>query len=151
MIRYALACSQKHSFDSWFQSADAFDKLRAAGMTTCPICGDADVNKTIMAPRVSTARTKSEEPENKSAPAEHGPLSGPASAAEQMVGELKKQLKEKSEYVGEGFAAEARKIHDGEAPDRSIYGEARLDEAKKLVDDGVPVVPLPFAHKSKVN
>jgi len=144
MIRYALTCTKDHSFDSWFQSAEAFDKLRAAGMATCPICGDVNVAKAIMAPRVTTARNKTEKPA-------HGPLSAPASPAEQMVGELKKQLAEKSEYVGDGFAAEARKIHDGDAPERSIYGEARLDEAKKLVEDGVPVIPLPFANKSKVN
>lgn len=55
MINYSLKCSNKHSFDSWFQSADAFEKLQNAGMVTCAICGSTQVTKAIMAPRVNTA------------------------------------------------------------------------------------------------
>ncbi|MDA9944988.1 DUF1178 family protein, partial [Paracoccaceae bacterium] len=43
MINYSLKCSNKHSFDSWFQSADAFEKLQNAGMVTCAICGSTQV------------------------------------------------------------------------------------------------------------
>ena len=42
-------------------------------------------------------------------------------------------------------------MHNGEAPERAIYGEARLDEAKKLLEDGVPVAPLPFLPNRKAN
>jgi len=38
---------------------------------------------------------------------------------------------------------EARKIHYGEAEERAIYGEASGAEVKALLEEGVPVAPLP--------
>ena len=91
-----------------------------------------------MAPRVSTKRGER-------------PLSAPASPAEQALAELRSQIEKESDYVGKDFAREARRIHDGEAEARQIHGEARLDEARQLLEDGVPVMPLPFATNRKAN
>lgn len=157
MIQYSLKCPEGHQFDSWFQSADAFDKLRQAGMVTCAVCGCGDVEKAIMAPRVRPARSAAAQPpaqsEAVSTPAEPptAPLSTPASPAEQALAELKKQVEANSDYVGKSFAEEARAIHTGDAPERSIYGEANLEEAKSLIEDGVPVAPLPFRPGRKSN
>ncbi len=140
MISYALKCENDHRFDSWFKSADAFDKLQASGMLTCTICGSQKVEKNLMAPQVRASRDKTVKP-----------LSGEKSPAEQALAELKKKVEENSEYVGKDFAREAREIHDGLKPERPIYGEARLDEAKKLAEDGVPVMPLPFMPDRKSN
>ena len=74
-------------------------------------------------------------------------LSAPASSAEQALKELRRKIEAGSENVGKDFAAEARRIHDGEAPARAIIGEARLADAKALVDDGVPVAPLPWSSR----
>ncbi|RLJ60612.1 hypothetical protein BCF46_0815 [Litoreibacter meonggei] len=137
MIRYALTCAKDHSFDSWFQSADAFDKLLSSGMITCAVCGTQEVKKSIMAPRVRTSEDK--------------PLSAPASPAEQALKELRAKVEANSEHVGTNFAKEARAMHDGTAPERSIYGEAKIEDAKALVEDGVPVVPLPFGPSRKNN
>ena len=136
MISYALKCSKDHRFDSWFQSAAAFDKLKAAGMVTCSVCGDSAVEKAIMAPRVATSEAK---------------LSTPASPAEQAMAEMRKYVEENATDVGKNFAKEARAMHDGEAPERAIYGVADAKEAKALIDDGVPVAPLPFIPKQKAN
>lgn len=73
------------------------------------------------------------------------------SEAEAALAHLRKEVEENSEYVGLKFADEARKMHDGESPERAIYGEAKLDDAKKLIEDGVPVAPLPFLPKRKTN
>ncbi len=140
MIQYSLKCKESHQFESWFQSAEAFDKLRAAGMVTCAVCGSTQVEKAIMAPRLNQ---KASEPEKA--------LSQPANPAEQAIAELRKKVEENADYVGRDFVSEARAIHEGTAPERSIYGEARLDEAKKLVEDGVPVAPLPFNPTRKTN
>jgi hypothetical protein len=145
MIRYALNCSEGHDFESWFQSAEAFDKLHRAGMVSCAVCGGTEVRKSLMAPRIGAK--SSAEP----APEPDRPLSAPAHPAEQALAELKKKVEENSEYVGGDFVREARRMHEGEAPERAIYGEARLDEAKKLVEDGVPVAPLPFTPGRKTN
>ncbi|MGB7316835.1 MAG: DUF1178 family protein [Planktotalea sp.] len=155
MIQYSLKCSKDHKFDSWFQSAAAFDKLQNAGLVTCAICGTVDVKKVLMAPAVRPARKSAAgKPQpNEPRPDEprRGPLSAPASPAEQMVAEMRKQVEANSEYVGADFAKRARAMHDGDAPEKSIYGEAKIDEARKLLEDGVPVVPLPFRQSGKDN
>ncbi|MEE9428564.1 MAG: DUF1178 family protein [Paracoccaceae bacterium] len=152
MIKFTLKCSQNHRFDSWFKSGDAFEKLQASGLVGCPVCGETDIDKAIMAPRVTGSRKK----ENTTAPlsdtgGEMHALTAPASPAEAAIAELKKKIQKHSEYVGSDFVAEARAIHDGDAPERSIYGEAEASDAKKLLDDGVPVAPLPFLPTRKTN
>ncbi len=136
MIRYALTCPDDHSFDSWFQSAAAFDGLMQAGHVSCPICGSLTVAKSLMAPSLI---------------AKSAPLSTPGNDRETALADLRAKVAANSEYVGMNFIAEARAIHDGDAPERSIYGEARPDEAIKLLQDGVPVMPLPFMPSRRTN
>ncbi|QYK43221.1 MAG: DUF1178 family protein [Paracoccaceae bacterium] len=142
MIRFSLRCADGHSFDSWFQSSAAFDSLSAAGRLTCAVCGGAQVDKAPMAPSVVTEHA-SARPER--------PLSMPTSPTEAALAALRRHIEENSDYVGMNFAAEARKMHAGEVPERSIHGEARPDEARRLIEDGVPVAPLPFLPAGKVN
>lgn len=145
MIRYALTCDKDHQFESWFQSADAFDKLHAASLVTCAVCGTEDVRKSIMAPRIGKATdTQTETKVDR-------PLSAPASTAEQAFKELREKVEASSEDVGANFAKEARKMHHGETPERAIYGEAKIADAKALIDEGVPVMPLPFMPSRKTN
>ncbi len=154
MISYTLKCENGHRFDSWFQSASAFDKLLAAGMVTCPTCASATVEKAIMAPRVRTARKAASAPdqtEQAVAPPADGPLSTPVSDEERAIAEIKSKVEANSEYVGMEFAAKARAIHAGEAAERPIYGEAAPEEAIKLLKEGVPVAPLPFTPKRNTN
>ena len=139
MIRYTLKCSDDHEYDSWFQSADAFDRLLGAGHVSCAVCGSSQVEKVLMAPAVRPARKTA------------APLHAPTNPAEEALAKMRRAIEENSDYVGMNFAAEARAIHAGEAPERSIYGEARADEAKKLIEDGVPVAPLPFLPRIKAN
>lgn len=146
MIQYTLKCSKGHTFDSWFQSASAFDKLVGAKMVSCAICGTHEVDKAIMAPRVRPARDAAPEPAG-----DQKPLSTPASPEQAALAQLKEHVEQNSDYVGMNFATEARAMHDGDTPARPIHGEAKLDEAKKLIEDGVPVAPLPFRPTRKTN
>lgn len=144
MIRFSLKCAQEHGFESWFQSGSAFATLRATGHVTCPVCGSSEVEKALMAPNVVAPRGGEEAPARPS-------LGAPATELEIALAELRRKVEENSEYVGMNFATEARRIHAGEAPERAIFGEARFEEAKKLVEDGVPVAPLPFLPARKAN
>ena len=130
MIRYALKCREAHSFESWFRSSGAFDTLRSAGQVSCPECGATEVEKAPMAPGVAT---------------------GTADKAEHPLARLRREIETKADYVGSRFAAEARAIHDGDAPNRPIWGEAALPEARALIADGIPAAPLPFLPRSKAN
>lgn len=137
MIRYDLRCDKGHAFDSWFASAAAYDRLAAAGHVACPDCGSTKVDKALMAPAVSRAADR--------------PLTAPRDPREEALTELRRQVEENSDYVGLSFAAEARAMHEGRIPERAIHGEAKPDEARKLLEDGVPVLPLPFTPVRKTN
>ena len=134
MIRFNLKCDQNHEFESWFQSGDAFEKLASTGMLSCAICGSAKISKSIMAPAVSTSSA----------------VTAPQ-PTEAAIAALRKEVETKSDYVGDAFATQARAMHDGTTPERSIYGQADLQEAKKLIKDGIPVMPLPFIPVKKTN
>ena len=142
MIRYSLRCSSAHDFDSWFPSAAAFDRLLEAGHVTCPICGADKVEKSLMAPAVVADR-KAAEPTS--------PLQGPQTEIEAALAEMRRQIEANSDYVGVNFVSEARKMHAGEIDERSIYGEARPEEARALIEDGIKIAPLPFMPARKTN
>ena len=141
MINYTLKCDQNHTFDSWFKSAEAFEMLVKKSMVVCSECGSTKITKAIMAPSVRTSRKKG----NKRPELEK------KSKLKNDILELKKKIEANSEYVGNNFANEARSMYLGETPERSIYGEAKADDAKKLIDDGIPVMPLPFLPAKKAN
>jgi len=153
MIRYTLKCSDAHAFESWFASAAAFDTLKASGMVACPVCGDIDVAKAVMAPRVRPSRNQAALPAPPPAAADPAPrpLQAPGSDAERALAEVRRKVEESSDYVGLEFANEARAMHDGEIKHRAIYGEAGVEEARKLIEDGIPVAPLPFIPQRKTN
>lgn len=141
MIQYALKCENDHVFDSWFQSASAFEALERSGHLSCVICASAKVKKAVMAPRVATK--DNEKPSVK--------LAEPKSEQEKAIAALRKQVEANADYVGPRFADEARSMFLGAAPERAIYGEANGAEAKALIEDGIPVAPLPFLPNRKAN
>jgi hypothetical protein len=147
VIRYALSCDNDHDFEAWFSTSSDFDDQARRGLVECPLCASRQVRKQIMAPAVHGASKRGPE--------------GPADAAKSqtMVMEAMKQVREHVEqnfdYVGDAFAREARAIHEGEAENRGIYGEATPGEVRALKQDGVPIASLPAAAtprpKSQVN
>ncbi len=154
MIRFSLTCSNGHDFESWFQTGAAFEKLRDAQMVSCSHCGATKVEKSLMAPAVAKkGRTAALRPDagETAAPGPPTPLAAAPGGPEQALAELRRKIESTSEYVGLSFAAEARAMHEGDAPARPIYGEARHEDAKRLIEDGVPVAPLPFRPRRRIN
>ncbi len=132
MIRYALACAHGHEFEGWFSASTDFDDQKARGLLECPVCGVQEVRKQIMAPAV--AGTKRNTPDLP-----------PKARAVMMeaLGKVRRHVEEHFDDVGDAFAKEARAIHEGRSEDRGIFGQATPAEVKALVEDGVPVAPLP--------
>lgn len=120
MIRYALACENEDAFEGWFASSADYDAQERAGLVQCPVCGSFAVRKAPMAPAIARARDAAE-----------------------IVDRLRAEVRERFEYVGDDFAKEARAMHEGESPERPIWGEANADDARALIEDGVRVAPLP--------
>ncbi len=135
MISFSLVCSNAHEFEGWFSSSDDFDSQKARGLVECPVCGDQSVDKALMAPSVSTSRSKEQTV----------PMAMDAEQTKMMdqIRDLTKKMREGAENVGDKFAEEARKIHYGETEARGIYGKATPVEAKGLAEEGVEFIPLP--------
>lgn len=136
MIRYTLTCEHGHEFEGWFSGSADFDSQRERGFVSCPVCGSTQVEKGLMAPSVATARKK-EERQALAVEVLHKEALAKLKAA---VAEVKAN----SEDVGERFPEEARRIHYGEAEARGIIGQASLDEAEALLEEGIAVAPLPI-------
>ena len=139
MIRYDLQCHAGHRFDGWFASSDGFDEQVARKLVQCPVCGSHEVTKALMTPGVPGRSNRKDEP----VPALHAPQDTKAQAMAEMIRKLRSHVEENADYVGDKFAESARRIHYGEEERRGIYGEATIDEARELHDEGVEVLPLP--------
>ena len=124
-----LACGHGHGFEGWFGSKEDFDAQRERGLVTCPQCGCADVDRKLTAPRLNFGASET--------------LPAPPKPQQLSLPELLAALRAGSEDLGAGFAREARRIHEGEAPERAIRGQATQEELHQLLDDGVSVLPLP--------
>lgn len=139
MIKFSLRCAQGHDFESWFQSGDAYDALRARGLVTCAVCNSTSVEKNLMAPSIAKAADRND------------PKSTAADQMAEKIQRLRAEIEANSDYVGDRFASEARAMYLGDTPGRPIHGEAKPEEAKALIEDGVPVLPLPFVPSRKTN
>ncbi|OWV67245.1 hypothetical protein ATY76_16645 [Rhizobium sp. R339] len=135
MIRYSLTCDNAHEFEGWFSESADFDRQVATGFLTCPVCHSAAISKLLMAPSVSTARKKDE----------RQTLAMDAMRREALdkLKEAVAAVKANSEDVGTKFPEEARKIHYGEADARGIIGQATIDEAQALVEEGIEIAAIP--------
>lgn len=153
-----LQCAAQHGFEGWFASEAEFQRQLAEGLLTCPVCGDHTVHKLPSAPRLnlnasresaSAVQTKRSEPHPVSA--SEG-VDAPATNAQALNAawlKLAREVVRQTEDVGSAFAEEARRIHHGEAPERGIRGQATVQETLALVEEGIPVLPLPLPAAAK--
>lgn len=134
MIRYALICDEAHEFEAWFSSSRDYDVQVERGLVECPHCGSVQISKQIMAPAVRTARKVE---------ARKDATANGAGDFEALARKVKAHIRSNYDYVGADFAKEARAIHEGDKPERLIYGETTPEERDALKADEVPVAPLP--------
>ena len=137
MIKYKLQCKNLHQFESWFSSSDAYERLNKGKLLSCEICGSNSISKSLMSPSVNSKEKEPIKEVFKSKP----------SKEQKLLKKLKKEIEKNCEYVGENFEKEARAIHFGDSPERSIYGKTTLKKAKSLYEDGIPVTPLPWIDR----
>jgi len=143
MIRYALVCEREHEFEAWFAASADFDDQQVRGLVECPVCASKAVRKAIMAPALAGAKRRSQD---QSAAQNHAMMM-------EAMGRIRRHVEENFDDVGDAFASEARAIHEGRSEDRGIYGQATSAEVRDLVEDGVPIAPLPPepVKKSQLN
>jgi hypothetical protein len=158
MIHYQLRCGADHRFDGWFPNSAAFDGQAARGLLSCPICGSTGVTRALMAPAVGKRRkapaqvavpdapaTAPSQPVTDGAPIAVGALPDQVRA---MLQKMRAEVEKRCDYVGDTFASEARKMHEGETEARPIYGEATPEQAQRLADDGIEVAQIPWVARA---
>jgi len=147
MIKFALVCASGHEFESWFQNGAAFDHQAEAGLVLCPACRTTKVAKAIMAPAI--ANHGREEPLPAKAPTPAEPATNVALLDDRdrelraMIADIRNRIFEHTDNVGARFSEEARKIHEGLAPERAIHGLASFEDAQALIEEGVGILPIP--------
>ena len=140
MIVFDLKCGREHVFEAWFGSSADYEDQRGRGLIQCPMCGDDDVGKAVMAPRLGGKAA--DEPDTP-VPVANAPAPEMKALMAKMA-EVQSKMLQDSEWVGRRFADEARAMHLGEKDHRTVHGEATLAEAKARLEEGVEVMPLPF-------
>ncbi len=167
MIHYQLRCDQAHEFDGWYKDSAGFEKLVAAELVECPVCGSTKVSRALMAPAIAKTREEraapvpqpqgqpAAAPPPQSAPVPAGPPAQQQAAAgpipAQMVALLQRmraEVEKNCDYVGGDFADEARKMHRGESEFRGIYGEASDTDAEELREEGIDIARLPWVPRA---
>ena len=154
MIVYDLICEQNHRFEGWFGSSADFADQRERGLLSCPNCGSVQISKAPMAPAVpAKGNTRADVSQEQSTPVSNQPMSPELQEAMVKLASAQAEALKKSTWVGDKFAETSRKMHYGEADEKPIHGQASLEEAKSLVDEGIAVAPLPFpvAPPDKLN
>ena len=138
MISFNLICKIcSTEFEGWFDNSKEFEKQKRKNLLLCPSCNSSSIKKSLMTPNLSK-KANSKKTKIKKA----------------MVNDIKKYKKviEKNfDYVGDNFTEEAKKIKYGETEDRPIYGEATMEQTKELMEEEIPVVPLPWTSSKKTN
>lgn len=142
MIVFDLICKEQHRFEGWFASGADFSLQQSRGLLECPVCGGAHVEK-LPAAKIRK-QSESAEPESANPPV--------AAKPENLdMAKVIDYLLTHSENVGRSFAAEARRIHNQEAHQRSIRGIATAQEAEDLREEGIPVFSLPVPPQDRWN
>ena len=139
MIKYTLTCKKGHQFESWFSNSDSFEDLKKKGHLECAVCSSKEIEKSLMAPRITSNGIKKKES-----------LISAESALQKEIKVLKNKIKKTAIDVGENFPTEARAMHYGEKEEKPIIGKTTLEEARDLAEEGIPFSPLPW-NDDKVN
>jgi hypothetical protein len=142
-----LQCAHQHEFEGWFGSEDDFTSQLARGLVSCPLCGDAHIEKKLSAPRLNLRTTRGEDSASSTTAVALSNHAAPNPELAELQARMLAALREvvsNTEDVGERFAEEARAMHHGEKEHRQIRGQASAQEAMELIEEGIEVMPLPM-------
>lgn len=143
MIVFDLVCEPLgHRFEGWFASSDDFADQQARGLLSCPQCGSVLVGKAPMAPAVGRKGNSQAAPVP--APVMSGPMPPEMQQVMARLAALQTEALRQSTWVGSAFAEQSREMHYGERDHETIHGQASVEEARALLEEGIAVMPLPF-------
>lgn len=155
-----LLCNAGHSFEGWFERSEDARAQLDKGSLECPVCGGTNVTRRLGFAAVGNRGSDRPLPARRPHAAERAverageraderagdAVAPPALPLEiqRALSSLLRAVRTHGEDVGERFATVARRIHSGEEEARLVYGSASPDEARALVEDGVPFAAIPI-------
>jgi len=155
MIHYQLCCDVDHEFDGWFKDSDNFERQAARKLINCPVCASTKIRRALMAPGIRKKGAAAPVIESDTA----APVQAPQPSSRKAGGfmpdqvraallKLRAEVEKNCDYVGPNFAEEARRIHNGQAEPRGIYGESTEADAEALADDGIEIAQIPWLPRA---
>ena len=147
-----LQCNHQHEFEGWFGSEEEFQSQLSRQLVECPVCASHDITKRLSAPRLNLSGAREPVPEVKPASADANEVVATnVSSTELQAAWLKmvRHVMANTVDVGTQFAEEARKIHYGETEQKQIRGQVSAEETRELLEEGIPVMPLPIPEALK--
>lgn len=144
---YDLACGQGHLFEGWFGSQEDYADQQARGLLQCPLCGSTQIERRLSAPRLNVSGATTGDRGAADVVTSGSPQAALATSEGQALqAEALRRMREfvrSMDNVGPRFAEEARRMHEGDLPDRPIRGTATPEERQSLADDGIGIMPIP--------
>ena len=157
MISFDLKCASHHVFEVWFRSSADYEAQSGAHQIICPMCGNAHVQKAVMAPAIAAKSNQRQVMPitDSSIPMAVAPATEleKVNALMQALVRAQADALSESQWVGDKFADRARAMHYGEAEQSVIHGTANAQEAREMIEEGLPVAPLlvPIIPPKQVN
>jgi hypothetical protein len=124
LIVFDLQCQDGlETFEAWFRSGADYQTQRDQQLVECPYCHSTNIAKAPMAP--------------------HLPAKGSTNPVARLAAAQAEMLKD-SRWVGDEFTDTARAMHSGDVRPEQVHGNATLEQAQALLEEGIPVAPLPL-------
>jgi len=142
MIVLNLSCEQGHHFEGWFPSSEAFENQCQRSLVSCTVCASTEITRLPSSPRISKGATE---------PIETKVTTGPTKEAVATVLNAIAKIASECENVDQDFPDEVRKIHYGETAPRNIRGIATVEETLEMLEEGIPLLPLPVPPKGETH
>ena len=140
MIKYNLKCQNNHEFESWFSNSEEFEKLNKKRLLECIYCASKKIEKSIMAPMLSTLKKN----ENEKIKETYKNLKH----SRKKLLQLRKYIESNFDYVGENFSKKVREIYYDKKNNKAIYGTTTSEERKELAEEGIDLMSIPWIDKN---
>lgn len=125
---YDFTCENGHTFEAWLTSHDEEN-------LSCPVCGSTTLERRPAAARIGRVEGTVRTEQKKDADDRRNALAKALTAMRRAVSE--------AEDVGRRFPEEVRKMALNETKPRLVKGECSNEEALSLLEDGIPIAPVP--------
>ena len=138
MIKYNLKCHNDHEFESWFSNSLEFEKLKNKNMLECIYCNSKKIQKSIMAPMVSSTSIKTDQIDM---------INKDLKNEKENLLEIRKYIEKNFDYVGKDFSKKVREVYYDKNKKKAIYGTTTPEEREELAEEGIDLLSIPWINK----